>query len=200
VCVRHGRTAWNGLRRFQGHSDIPLDAEGRAQASALAAHLRAERFDLAVASDLSRARETAQAILGERGPVLETDPDFREMRFGTWEGLTWEQIVAAHPELARDGEMRPKFYTPDGGESFDELVDRVRRAFERVIARLHDGEHALVVAHAGVLHAAMRVFLPDGAALEGRFVPASVTRFRSREGGWMLAAYNETAQPVTAPN
>jgi len=88
ICVRHGRTAWNALRRFQGQTDIPLDDEGLAQAQALAAHLRDERFDLALASDLTRARTTAEAILGDRDVVLELSPEFREMHFGQWEGLT----------------------------------------------------------------------------------------------------------------
>ncbi len=51
ICVRHGRTAWNAGRRFQGQTDIPLDDEGLAQAQALALHLREERFELALASD-----------------------------------------------------------------------------------------------------------------------------------------------------
>jgi|GEM_PF-3462963 len=52
ICVRHGRTAWNALRKFQGQTDVPLDDEGLAQAQALAAHLRDEHFDVALTSDL----------------------------------------------------------------------------------------------------------------------------------------------------
>src|SRR5471032_2762037 len=99
ICVRHGRTAWNAFRRFQGQTDIPLDDEGLAQAQALAAHLRDEHFDLAVASDLVRARATAEVILGARELPLELSAQLRDMHFGLWEGLTWDEIVARWPEL-----------------------------------------------------------------------------------------------------
>jgi len=101
ICVRHGRTAWNADKRFQGHTDIPLDDEGRAQATALGALLRDERIDVAVSSDLLRAAETARIVLGARDLSLRLDADWREMRFGDWEGLTWEEIVLGNPELDR---------------------------------------------------------------------------------------------------
>ncbi len=121
ICVRHGRTAWNADKRFQGHTDIPLDDEGRAQATALAALLRNERIDAAASSDLARAAETARIVLGPRDVALRLDPDWREMQFGDWEGLTWEQILAANPQL--DATQR------DGGESLHAGRRRdVRRA------------------------------------------------------------------------
>jgi broad specificity phosphatase PhoE len=86
VCVRHGRTAWNAVRRFQGRTDVPLDEEGRAQAQALAVHLRGERFDLALSSDLSRAAATAAAIGAACGVAIELEPRLREMQFGSWRG------------------------------------------------------------------------------------------------------------------
>lgn len=193
--MRHGRTAWNADKRFQGHTDVPLDDEGRAQATALAALLRDERIDAAVSSDLSRAAETARIVLGPRALPLRLDPGWREMRFGDWEGLTWEQIVAAHPELAAASETSPRAYTPAGGESFDELCERVGRAAERIAAELPAAGVGLVATHAGPLHALLRVLLADGAvpALSIRFLTASVTRFRRDGGVWTLARLNQTA-------
>ncbi|MBD5634335.1 MAG: histidine phosphatase family protein, partial [Candidatus Eremiobacteraeota bacterium] len=113
--VRHGRTAWNATGRFQGHTDVPLDEEGRSQARGVARLLEAERFDVAVSSDLVRARETAEIVLGGGPPPVESDPRWREMRFGAWEGLVWNEIVERQPELAARPSTTPRFYTPPGG-------------------------------------------------------------------------------------
>jgi len=191
ICVRHGRTAWNADNRFQGQSDIPLDDEGRAQATALAALLRDQRIDAAVSSDLSRATETARIVLGPRDVPLRLDPDWREMRFGDWEGLTWTEIVAANPHLDPTGATTVKRYTPRGGESFDELAARVGRAALRIAGEVPDDGVALVATHAGPLHALLTVLLGD--ELKVRFSTASVTRFRCTDGVWTLARLNQTA-------
>ena len=195
ICVRHGRTAWNADKRFQGHADIPLDDEGRAQATALAALLRSERIDAAASSDLARAAETARIVLGARDVPLRLDPDWREMRFGDWEGLTWDQIVAANPDLDATNETAVRSYTPGGGETFDALCERVARAVERITADVADDGVALVATHAGPLHALLRVLLGD-AELKVRFLTASSTRFRRTNGVWTLARLNQTAHAV----
>lgn len=199
ICVRHGRTAWNARRRFQGHSDIPLDDEGRAQAQALGALLRGERIDAAVSSDLLRAAETARIVLGERDLPLAIDPDWREMRFGDWEGLTWPEILALSPDIDPESETAPKAYAPANGETFDELCARVERAVTRFTAELDEDGVGLVATHAGPLHALLRVLLHDGEvpALTVRFLTASVTRFRRVDGVWSLARLNETAPATT---
>ena len=202
ICVRHGRTAWNADKRFQGHTDIPLDDEGRAQATALAALLRNERIDAAVSSDLARAAETARIVLGPRDVALRLDADWREMQFGEWEGLTWEQILAANPHLDAGNETAVKAYAPGGGETFDALCDRVARGVARIAADVADDGVALVATHAGPLHALLRVLLGDTDLKEGasarkvRFLTASVTRFRRTNGVWTLARLNQTAHAV----
>lgn len=200
ICVRHGRTAWNADKRFQGHVDIPLDDEGRAQATALASLLRDQRIDAAVSSDLARAAETARIVLGARDLVPRLDPDWREMRFGDWEGLTWEQILAANPQLDPANETAVKEYAPAGGESFDALCARVGRAAERAADGVADDGIVLVATHAGPLHALLSVLLGDAerAALKVRFLTASITRFRRTGGRWTLARLNQTAPRTSA--
>ncbi|MGD0052896.1 MAG: histidine phosphatase family protein [Vulcanimicrobiaceae bacterium] len=195
ICVRHGRTAWNAERKFQGHTDVPLDDEGRAQARGLAALLGDARIDLAVASDLSRAAETARIVLGARPIPLRLDPAWREMRFGDWEGLTWEQIVAANPELDPGNVTSPRTYTARGGESFEQLCVRIAAAVATVQAALADEGVALIATHAGPLHALLRTLLgeDDGLALKVRFLPASLTRFERLGGRWRLESLNQTA-------
>jgi broad specificity phosphatase PhoE len=194
VCVRHGRTAWNADRRFQGHTDVPLDGEGRAQAAGLAAHLRGEHFDVALTSDLVRAAATAEMICAGRAVVLERDPELREMNFGAWEGLTWDQIVARWPEINAGNEKTPRHYTAEGGESFEEVTLRAARVLDRIAGRLAPDGRALVVSHAGVMHALVRVLLGPAReeSLGLRFVTASVMRAAGSPGeGWRLTAFNE---------
>lgn len=177
--VRHGRTAWNADGRFQGQTDVPLDDTGRAQARALHDYLASETFDLAVSSDLSRAYETAEIALGTRDVPIERNPAWREMRFGTWEGLAWPEIVARHPQLAADAAAQPKSYTPEDGEAFEDVCRRVAAALLAIDRRVSDGARVLAVTHAGVLHALLRVALgeSEATALDVRFAPATITRF-----------------------
>jgi len=195
VVVRHGRTAWNADGRFQGHTDVPLDETGRRQAAALGALLAAERFDAAVASDLARAWETAEAIVAGRDLALEADVRWREMRFGAWEGLTWPEIVERNPALADASSVAPKFYTPDGGETFEDVCARIGVAVAALDARVPDGGRVLVATHAGPLHALLRVVLgeSEAAALGVRFSPASVTRFALGPAGGRVVELNATA-------
>jgi len=195
VCVRHGRTAWNADLRFQGQSNVPLDSLGRAQAMLLALQLRTPPFDGAFSSDLERSAETARIILGEHpGLELRLDEDLREMSFGAWEGLTWAQIVKDDPKLASDGWARPKNYTPPGGERFEDVIVRAGRAVGRIRESFTAGR-VLVVTHAGVLHALLRVVLgeAEASALDVRFLPGAITRFALEgPGSGQLLALNET--------
>lgn len=199
VCVRHGRTAWNAVRRFQGRTDIPLDDEGRAQARALAAHLADERFDFALSSDLSRAAATAAAIGRACGVAIEPEPRLREMQFGSWEGLTWVEIVARTPGLAGQSPTAPAIYRPGDGESFDDVSERIRPVLAELTARLKANGRALLVSHAGVMHALLRVALDelDEASLGVTFLPASIMRL-SGNGSlpWRLDRVNEVAPPL----
>jgi broad specificity phosphatase PhoE len=192
--VRHGQTSANAEGRFQGQSELPLDATGRAQARALGAHLASLAFSFAVASDLARATATAEAIVASRGISLELDRRWREMNFGAWEGLTWAEIVARNPELKEKPANAPRFYTPQGGESFDSVCDRVADAVAAIGERTPEGAQVLVVTHAGPLHALLRVLMGEGeaAALGVRFVPASITRFALSPDGAQIVELNRS--------
>jgi broad specificity phosphatase PhoE len=177
IVVRHGRTAWNAERRFQGHTDVPLDEEGRAQAHALASLVRNERFDYAVCSDLARARETAQIILAGRDTPRGADAGWREMRFGRWEGLTWSEITARYPEPDL-GKTRA-LHIPEGGESFAELCVRVKAALERLKAVVAPQGRVLATTHAGPLHALLHVLtgMSEEQSMRAQFPPGSIARF-----------------------
>jgi broad specificity phosphatase PhoE len=153
--ARHGRTAWNLERRFQGATDIPLDDVGRAQALELANALRG-RFETVIASDLTRASETAQIVADAQGlKLLALDPDLRERGYGKLEGLTAEECAAQYPEVW-NAPGRDRNFLPPGGEPVEEVGVRVTRGVLRCIERLR-GRHqsALVVSHG----TALRIFL-----------------------------------------
>jgi broad specificity phosphatase PhoE len=82
--VRHGETEWNAQGRIQGHTDICLSEKGREQARAVSCRLAEVPFDVAYSSDLSRTRETAQVILGERIIPLHSTPQLREYNKGVF--------------------------------------------------------------------------------------------------------------------
>ena len=135
-------------------------------------------IDRAVSSDLSRARETAEIVIGSRPIPLAFDTDWREMRFGAWEGLAWPEIVARYPDVDTAKRTVPKFYTPEGGETFDDVCVRVKRAVDRIVQSAKENERILIATHAGALHALLRVALgeSEATALGVKFAPATLTR------------------------
>lgn len=150
LLTRHGETTANAARQFSGHSDVSLTALGRRQARALAVRLRGETVAAAYASDLSRARETAELALAGRGLTVRGEPGLREFNFGDWEGRTFAEVRAGWPDdwnrlLAIDD----GFCAP-GGEPLRETRVRVSEAVQRIVAA-HPDETVLVAAHGGTL-------------------------------------------------
>ena len=86
LLVRHGETDWNADGRLQGHTDRPLSDFGRRQARQLADELAGEDLEAIYASDLARARETAEIVGEQLGLPVVLEPDLREKDWGTWEG------------------------------------------------------------------------------------------------------------------
>ena len=150
LAVRHGETTWNRDTRIQGHTDIDLNERGRWQAERLAQSLREEPIAAFYASDLSRARETAQAVARLHGGTVHTHTGLRERCFGRFEGHTWAELEAHHPVETVAWRQRQPDFAPPGGESLLQLQARVVAAVSELAAR-HPGEQVLMVAHGGVL-------------------------------------------------
>ena len=167
--ARHGETDWNRELRVQGSSDIALNELGRRQAQALAQELEHVELDAIYSSDLSRARETAAAVAALHGLEVRLDPRLRERAFGSWEGLTREEIHAL-PEGSRHD-----------GESDEEVRERVLEAIQ-AIADAHPGEDVLVVAHGGALNALWHHAV--GERVE-RWANCAVYKLAVRDGGYV---------------
>lgn len=182
--ARHGETDWNVAGRWQGHTDVPLNATGRAQAAALAERLRREGIAAVATSDLSRARSTAEIVAGALSvPVARVDPDLREQCFGRFEGLTPRDCEARYPDAWARYVADPHA-GPPGGESRAALAARVVRAVAVAAARLP--APALLVTHGGAMRALLAAFpaAPGGraAGAPAKIPNAGIVRVRLAAG------------------
>jgi phosphoserine phosphatase len=152
LLVRHGETAWNRDGRYQGRTDVPLSVDGERQVRALAARLAHVPIALAIASPLSRARSTAEAIVGERGLVLELETALVEISHGGWEGQLAADVTRDHAAMLMTWRAGPPrdFPAGPGAESLAAVENRAWPVLASVCARLSDDQVALVVAHDAV--------------------------------------------------
>src|SRR5690606_2735701 len=128
LLVRHGETAWNKERRLQGQEDIPLSPRGMDQAKALAPVVRPFAPTTVIASDLKRARQTAEALgYGD----CRSDMRLREADLGVWVGMSAEELMATR--AAEYLAWRAGTLTPEGAESFEVLIERVRPALQDLV-------------------------------------------------------------------
>lgn len=148
LLTRHGQTDWNIARRYQGHSNTELNQVGVRQAEQLAKRLSSESIHAVYSSDLSRAMTTAQAVASHHDIEPHADTRWRELSFGSWEGMTYEEMSAHSPELF-DAWMKDSLTvsTPNG-ETHTQLAERVQAAFNELKAN-HKDETVLVVGHSG---------------------------------------------------
>ena len=134
LLVRHGETDWNAEGRLQGHTDRPLNDYGRRQAAVLAEELAGREIGAIYASDLARARETAEIVAARIGLPVALDVGLREKNWGSWEGLTPSERDRVEYE----------------GETTESHRSRVLHAVHRIAER-HPGEEVVVVTHGGSL-------------------------------------------------
>ena len=90
---RHGETDWNLQKRFQGHTDIPLNSNGREQAEKLKFIVSQLGVEHVLSSDLSRAKETARIAFQDHNLVIEESTDLREALLGDVEGLYRTEVI-----------------------------------------------------------------------------------------------------------
>jgi len=151
--IRHAETDLAG--RFCGHSDPPVNDHGLRQIEELIDGLRAESIDAVYASDLSRSLTTADAIGRVFGLLPIRVPKLREIDFGEWEALSWQQIESRDRFYAhRWLEAYPDLPAP-GGESFDAFQSRVLSEVKHLQA-IHSHRCAAVVTHAGPMRVVLR--------------------------------------------
>ena len=192
--VRHGETAWNAEHRVQGQLDIPLNAMGLAQAAAVARALVMEDFAAVYASDLCRARATAEpyALLKKKEILLQKD--LRERHYGIFESLTYAEVKVRYPEDYARFEQRAPEYDFRTGESLRNFSARSIEVVSRIASR-HAGENVLIVTHGGVLDKLYRFITGYPLSAERNFgIPnCGINRIERAAGGWRIRAWAEVA-------
>lgn len=148
LLLRHGRTAWNAERRAQGHSDVPLDEVGRAQAAATGPVVAAMAPAVVWASDLQRAHDTGLRVAEARGLPVTVDERLRERSLGVLEGLTYAELADQRPDDVAAWEAGGRTWAAlPGAEGDDELGSRFCAAVADLVALLEPGELGVVAAH-----------------------------------------------------
>lgn len=149
ILLRHGVTDWNASSRMQGHRDIPLNDDGRAQARAAGPSVAALRPDVLISSDLRRAIDTAEILAPQLGLLPSRDARLRETSLGEWEGLTRSEVQQRWPDQWEAWRHRGVDIAPPGGESRMEVAARSAE----LVSELDDGPSrtALLVTHGGLI-------------------------------------------------
>jgi broad specificity phosphatase PhoE len=147
--LRHGQTAWNVDGRFQGHTDIPLNDLGLAQAHDAAKHLAHCPLDLIVASPLIRARRTAEIVSEALGKPLLVDDELKERHFGAFEGLVVNEVKA---KLGLQPHQRLVKHLPPDAEQWHETRARAVRVIGKWLTN-HPDQTLLFVTHSGLFDA-----------------------------------------------
>lgn len=189
--MRHGETEGQSSIRYHGRTDVRLNALGRAQMERTRDALRGETFGRIYASTLSRSVEGA-AIVGRAAAVTQV-AGFDEIDFGDWEGLTPEEIRAAHPEAyARWAANGTDFQYP-GGESTRAFRERVVRALHNVLATA-PAANLLLVVHKGIVRSVLGELLRLDEARRGALLIAlgSIHVIDQADGVWRPAALDRT--------
>ncbi|MER6332440.1 histidine phosphatase family protein [Streptomyces sp. NPDC001034] len=150
ILWRHGQTAWNVERRFQGSTDVPLTETGVGQARRAARLLASLRPDAIVSSDLTRAVDTAAELALLTGLDVTREEGLRETYAGVWQGLTHEEIIARHGDQYAAWK-RGEAVRRGGGELETEVADRAAPVVLRHVEKLPVDGTLVVVSHGGTI-------------------------------------------------
>ncbi|WP_231512194.1 histidine phosphatase family protein [Paucibacter sp. KBW04] len=193
LAIRHGETDWNCSGRYQGQTDIALNAQGLAQALQTAQALADEDLAAIYTSDLARAQQTAQRLADVKCLPLQIEPALREQHFGVFQGLRADEIALRWPEAHACWHRREPDFGPEGGESRRAFHRRCLTAIERQAAQ-HPGQTIAIVCHGGVLDCLYRAATglaldaPRSWALEN----AAISRLRYDASGFAILAWGLT--------
>jgi broad specificity phosphatase PhoE len=198
--VRHGETDWNTQNLIMGQRDLPLNANGRAQAALTASRLAQIPFTACYSSDLCRAFETAKIILQGRGLAISVSVDqrLREINYGVFEGTTAKEWPTLFPHDFTHYQADPLRHSPTNGESRLQLMARIDSFLTDLINANSENETILVLTHGGTLTALFNLLLAKETAAEPtffhrlfRFDNCSINILRFEHNHWRILLAND---------
>lgn len=198
--IRHAQSEGNLYRRILGWYDGHVTALGREQIAALKERFLEIPLDAVYSSDLSRARETAQAVTLPKSLKERTDPAFREIHLGELTNIPYGDLIFHHPDLYDAFFSYSPQWAPRGGETFRQAADRIASAFFRVASQ-HSGQTIAIFSHAMVIHclqAALRGKHPSEAAGLPLGENTAVSCYELQEGKFRILFENDASHLPTA--
>jgi probable phosphoglycerate mutase len=198
VLLRHGETDWNAEGRAQGHADVPLNALGHAQASAVARELALLAPVRLWSSDLVRAVQTAEHLAAATGLPVEKDARLREYDVGERSGLTMPEFAAEFPERYAAWLADTEQHLVPGEETTEQVRARVVPALTGFLSALEPGQTGIVVLHGGCLKVGLMELLGWPWHLSGSLRGLDNCGYcmvseSGKTGGLRLTSYNERA-------
>ena len=193
LLIRHGETDGGSSVRYFGSTDVELSEDGREQMAKIGAQLASRRVDLWVASNLRRSWQAAGIL--SRGALVRIEPDFREIHFGQWEGLTREEIQARDPVAFEDWQAGRDGFEYPAGESRAAFRARVGRGLERVLAS--PAANVAAVLHKGVIREIARQLTGEPLTADHPQLAGITVVTRVAEGPWLVGQRSSDPAPLS---
>ncbi len=202
--IRHGQTEWNVERRLQGQSDSTLTQKGIAESIALGERLNDVCFDGVWCSPSGRTKHSLQLILGEKRLPVRYDDRLLEIDLDVWEGKTKSELELdpTNADLIHAFWNEPQLFTPESGESFENVQERIVDFFSELVAR-HHCKKVLVVTHTTVI----KTFLcylsktPLSELWKTKAIyPSSLTKINYNANNWVVELEGDIEHYNTIPS
>ena len=179
--VRHGETDWNRQGRLQGGTDVPLNTNGIAQATACRQYFSENKAAAIFTSPLKRAYHTATILNEPFHLPLMPLPQFKERTFGQAEGMTYEERSKVYPRKNYPGQ-----------ESFPHFIERLKDGL-RIIEQRYPDDTVILIAHGAVIHNLFQIVENDDLFPQNaRLSNGGISTMYTKNGKWWLGKYNET--------
>ena len=193
VFIRHGTTSWNVEKRYLGHTDIGLLPDVEREMASLRESFSAITWDALYCSDLLRCRQTMERIAPVQAGQAQLDPRLREIDFGQWEGLTYDELKD-NPHY-RDWIDAPQDVTPPGGEPWQAFAARIDSFLKECLLSASPARYSgknpapaiAVVTHGGVIRYAISRLIPELGFWDTQVIPGQAIKVRveKSENSWV---------------